>query len=78
MTRQADHYAVLALALFGHDETLAEQFVAFATANTGGNGRLTTNGVDKAMEFLAHSPVLRGEVNAERLRRTLANTRFVA
>jgi hypothetical protein len=76
--KQADHYAVLALALFGHDETLAEQFVAFATANTGDNGRLTTDGVDKAMEFLANSPVLRGEVRSDRLRVALANARFVA
>jgi hypothetical protein len=76
--KQADHYATLALALFGHDEVLAEQFVEFALANTGDNGRLTENGVDRALEFLANSPVVRGDFRIHKMREALANQRFVA
>ncbi len=78
MTKQADHYAVLALALFGHDETLAEQFVKFCQNNTGDNKRLTASAVDKAMEFVANSPAIRGDFRPAEMRRALANARFVA
>jgi len=78
MTKQADHYAVLAMALFGHDETLAEQFVNYCQSNTGDNGRLTVSAVDKVMEFVANSPAVRGEFRPAVMRRALANARFVA